>query len=93
MMTDRQRGSAGARSGRRWGPTVLSLGVGDCAVLLSEVKPQLAFVSEVEVTLFTLKGGGKKITLQWWWEKNPISVVFLTWSSLSLSLSLFFPFL
>lgn len=60
MMTDRQRGSAGACSGRRWGPTVLSLGVGDCAVLLSEVKPQLAFVSEVEVTLFTLKGGEKK---------------------------------
>lgn len=71
MMTDRQRGSAGARSGRRWGPTVLSLGVGDCAVLLSEVKPQLAFVSEVEVTLFTLKGGGKKNHFTMVVGKNP----------------------
>lgn len=73
MITDRQRGSAGARTGRRRSPTVLSLGVGDCTMLLSEVKPQLTFVSEVKVTLFTLKGG----------EKKDIRAVFLTWPSLS----------
>lgn len=36
-------------------PAVLSLGVGDGAVLLSQVKPQLTLVSEVEVTFFTLR--------------------------------------
>ena len=36
------------------GPAVLSLGVGDRAVLLPQVKPQLTLVSEVEVTFFTL---------------------------------------
>lgn len=36
-------------------PAILSLGVGDGAVLLTEVQPQLALVSEVEVTLFTLR--------------------------------------
>lgn len=35
-------------------PTILSLGVGDCAVLLPQVKPQLTLVSEVEVTFFTM---------------------------------------
>ena len=33
----------------------LSLGVGDCTVLLSQVEPQLALVSEVEVTFLTLQ--------------------------------------
>ncbi len=41
-------------------PAVLSLGVSDGAVLLSQVKPQLTFVSEVEVAFFTLKGGKRK---------------------------------
>lgn len=41
-------------------PTVLSLGVGDGAVLLSEVKPQLTLVSEVEVAFFTLRKKKKK---------------------------------
>lgn len=36
-------------------PARLSLGVGDRAVLLTEVQPQLTFVSEVEVTFFTLR--------------------------------------
>lgn len=36
-------------------PAVRSLGVGDGAVLLSEMKPELTLVSEVEVTLFTLE--------------------------------------
>ena len=43
------------------GPAILSLGVGDCAVLLSEMKPQLTLVSEVEVTFFTLKRKTKRI--------------------------------
>lgn len=54
-------GSAGAHCGRHavaGSPTVLGLGVGDGTVLLSEVKPQLAFVPEVEVAFFTLKRGG-----------------------------------
>lgn len=34
---------------------ILGLGVCDGAVLLSEVKPQLTLVSEVEVTFFTLR--------------------------------------
>lgn len=41
-------------------PAILSLGVSDRAVLLSEVKPQLTLVSEVEVTFFTLRGEKKK---------------------------------
>lgn len=41
-------------------PAILSLGVSDRAVLLSEVKPQLTLVSEVEVTFFTLRGGKKR---------------------------------
>lgn len=36
-------------------PAILSLGVSDGPVLLSQVKPQLTLVSEVEVTFFTLK--------------------------------------
>lgn len=55
-------GSAGAHCGCHavaGSPTVLSLGVGDGAVLLSEVKPQLTFVSEVQVAFFTLKRGVK----------------------------------
>lgn len=51
-------GSAGvhqACDGVAGRPAVLSLGVGNRAVLLSEVKPQLTLVSEVEVTFFTLK--------------------------------------
>lgn len=36
-------------------PAILSLGVGDGAVLLAEVEPELTLVSEMEVTLFTLK--------------------------------------
>lgn len=36
-------------------PAILSLGVGDRAVLLTEVQPQLTLVSEVEVTFFTLR--------------------------------------
>lgn len=36
-------------------PVVPSLGVSDGAVLLSEMKPQLTLVSEVEVTFFTLE--------------------------------------
>lgn len=35
-------------------PAILSLCVGDRAVLLTEVKPQLTLVSEMEVTFFTL---------------------------------------
>lgn len=35
-------------------PAILSLGISDGAVLLSEVKPQLTLVSEVEVTFFTM---------------------------------------
>lgn len=37
-------------------PAILSLGVSDGAVLLSEVKPQLTLVSEVEVTFFAMIG-------------------------------------
>jgi len=37
------------------GPAVLSLGVGDRAVLLPQMKPQLTLVSEVEVTFLTLR--------------------------------------
>lgn len=36
-------------------PAILSLCVGDRAVLLTEVKPQLTLVSEMKVTFFTLK--------------------------------------
>ena len=36
-------------------PAILSLGVGDGAVLLTEVKPQLTLVAEMEVTFFTLR--------------------------------------
>lgn len=36
------------------GPAVLSLGVGDRAVLLPQMKPQLTLVSEVEVTFLTM---------------------------------------
>lgn len=36
-------------------PAILSLGVGDRAVLLPQMKPQLTLVSEVEVTFFTLE--------------------------------------
>lgn len=36
-------------------PAILSLGVGDGTVLLSQVKPQLTLVSEVEVAFFTLR--------------------------------------
>lgn len=36
-------------------PAILSLGICDRAVLLSEVKPQLTLVSEVKVTFFTLE--------------------------------------
>lgn len=36
-------------------PAILSLGVSDCTVLLSEMKPQLTLVSEVKVTFFTLE--------------------------------------
>lgn len=36
-------------------PAILSLGVCDRAVFLSEVKPQLTLVSEVKVTFFTLE--------------------------------------
>lgn len=35
-------------------PAILSLGVSDGPVLLSQVKPQLTLVSEVEVTFFTM---------------------------------------
>lgn len=35
--------------------TVLHLGVGNGAVLLAQMKSQLAFVTEVQVTLLTLK--------------------------------------
>lgn len=50
-------GSAGARRACddvAGSPAILSLGVGDCAVLLSEMKPQLTLMSEVEVTFFTM---------------------------------------
>lgn len=36
-------------------PAILSLGVGNGAVLLSEMESQLTLVSEVEVTFFTLR--------------------------------------
>lgn len=51
-------GSAGAHQARcdaAGSPAILSLGVRDRTVLLSEVKPQLTLVSEVEVTFFTLR--------------------------------------
>lgn len=38
------------------GDAVLHLGVGDGPVLLPEVKPQLAFVAEMQVALLTLWG-------------------------------------
>lgn len=41
-------------------PAVLGLGVGDGAVLLAEVQPELTLVSEVEVTFFTLWQEKKK---------------------------------
>lgn len=41
-------------------PAILSLRVGDGAVLLTEVKPELTLVSEMEVTLFTLKSKKQK---------------------------------
>lgn len=50
-------GSAGAQQACEevaGSPAILSLGVGDGAVLLSEVKPQLTLVSEVEVAFFTM---------------------------------------
>lgn len=56
-MRSLQQGSAGVHqacdhvAGR---PAILSLGVSDCTVLLSQMKPQLTLVSEVEVTLFTM---------------------------------------
>lgn len=52
------RTSAGAGQARQrvaGGPAELSLGVGDGAVLLTEVEPQLTLVSEVEVAFFTLR--------------------------------------
>lgn len=45
-------------------PAILSLGVSDRAVLLSEVKPQLTLVSEVEVTFITLRGEKRKNHLE-----------------------------
>lgn len=36
-------------------PAVLSLGVGDRAVLLTEMQPQLALVAKVEVTFLALR--------------------------------------
>lgn len=45
-------------------PAILSLRVGDGAVLLTEVKPELTLVSEMEVTLFTLKSKTKKPTIK-----------------------------
>lgn len=36
-------------------PAVLSLGVGDRAVLLTEMQPQLALVAKVKVTFLALK--------------------------------------
>lgn len=36
-------------------PAILSLGVSDRTMFLSEVKPQLTLVSEVKVTFFTLR--------------------------------------
>lgn len=55
-MGSRAEDSAGA-DGRRvaGGPTVRRLRVGDGAVLLPQMQPQLAFVSEVQVTFFTLE--------------------------------------
>lgn len=42
-------------------PAILSLCVGDRAVLLTEVKPQLTLVSEMEVTFFTLQRNMNKV--------------------------------
>lgn len=57
----RSRTSAGAGQAHQrvaGSPAKLSLGVGDGAVLLTEVKPQLTLVSEVEVAFFTLRTKG-----------------------------------
>lgn len=45
----------------RRGHAVLDLGVGDGAVLLSKVQPQLTLVAEVQVAFFTLKIKNKKV--------------------------------
>lgn len=42
-------------------PAILSLCVGDRAVLLTEVKPQLTLVPEMEVTFFTLQRNMNKV--------------------------------
>lgn len=60
MLISRSRCAASAGAGQACAdvpdaPAVLSLGVGDGAVLLTEVQPQLTLVSEVEVTFFTLR--------------------------------------
>lgn len=50
-------GSAGVHQARQevaGSPAILSLGVSDGAVLLSEMESQLTLVSEVEVTFFTM---------------------------------------
>lgn len=52
--------SAGANGGHVAGrPTILRLCVGDGAVLLPQMQPQLALVSEVQVTFFTLQRRAK----------------------------------
>lgn len=42
------------------GHAVLDLGVGDGAVLLSKMQPQLTLVTEVQVAFFTLVGRKKR---------------------------------
>lgn len=42
------------------GHTVLHLGVGDGAMLLAQVKTQLAFVAEMQVTLLALKANQRQ---------------------------------
>lgn len=67
-----QPGSAGlgqANNQVGGSPAVLSLGVGDGTVLLSEVKPQLTLVSEVQVTFFTLRSRGN--TFKYLDQKSP----------------------
>lgn len=59
-------------------PAVLSLGVCNGAVFLSEMKPELTLVSEVEVTFFTLqKEHNKKMHCQKWciklWHEEPFN--------------------
>ena len=53
------QGGGGAPRGGG-GPAVRSLGVSDRPMLLPQVEPQLALVSEVEVTFLTLHTGGER---------------------------------